>query len=299
MSDLSKIKQLRAITGVGVSLCSKALNQSGGDVQEAVKVIRSQAGVSVSKKSGRATDEGAVCVAISQDGKSGAIVEVKSETDFVARNDIFHELLRSIAEVALQHGVDTVDKLLDCKYTDGITVNQKIAEKIAEIGENINLSKVSSIRIPNGVIGKYIHNELSDNIGSIATMVALSCDGQISEEDTNELRELANNLSMHVAATQPVSISVEDLSEEYIKTQREVFTNQALSVANGKTQSVIDKIVDGKLAKSYKEDVLLMQDYVADNSIGVQKLLQELSNKIGKEVGISDFVRIKLGENSH
>ena len=280
------IKKLREKTGAGMMDCKKALVETHGKFDEAVAYLRKKGQASASNKSGRMTAEGVAAILI--DGFSAAIVEVNSETDFVARNDKFHTLVDGIRKMALKF--DSVEELKKAKYLDNDkTVEEEILSMVSILGENIMLRRTERFHIHRGVIGGYIHNALMDNGGKIAVLVLLE-----SELSPQKLQPLAKQLSMHIAAAKPEFLTIEDVDEDLLRREEEIFKEQAK--VTGKPDNVIEKMVAGKIQKYYQEVVLFEQAFVMDTKVKIIDVVKNFEKEHGEKIELKDFARYEVGE---
>lgn len=281
----SMVKELREQTSAGMMDCKKALNETNGDMDAAVDWLRKKGLASAAKKAGRAAAEGLVAVATT-DGKA-AMIELNAETDFVSRNDTFQSVVSQVADLALKTGSD-VETL---KETDlnGKTVQENITNLIASIGENMELRRAATLSVDNGVVASYIHSALVPNMGRIGVLVALESTG-----DKAALEALGKQIAMHVAATRPAALSVEDLDPELVARERQVLVDQA--TASGKPQDIAEKMVEGRIRKFYEEVVLLQQAFIMDTDKTVETVIADASKELGADVKMTGFVRFELGE---
>lgn len=280
------VKELREKTGVGMMDCKKALAATNGELEPAVDWLRKQGLAAASKKAGRVAAEGLVGVLTS--GTKGAMVEVNSETDFVARNDKFQEFVTTVAKLALDSGKD-VESLKAGTYPGGKTVTDKMTELVATIGENMQVRRVAHLSVPQGIVASYVHSASAPGLGKIGILVALESTGA---ED--KLQALGRQIAMHVAAANPQAVSVDTLDKAAIERERGVLADQAR--ASGKPEDIIAKMVEGRLRKFYEEVVLLEQIYVIDGESKVSKIVAEAAKAVGAPVKIAGFVRFALGE---
>lgn len=289
MADITAamVKQLRDSTGAGMMDCKAALNEADGDMENAVEWLRKKGLAAAAKKSSRVAAEGLVAVAV--DGGDGAVVEINSETDFVARNEIFQDMVGKIAELALKTGGDT-DALNGAAFTGtGRSVAEELTHQIATIGENMSLRRTAVLNVSPGIIASYVHNAVKPGLGKIGVLVALK-----SEGDATKLNELGRQIAMHVAAASPRSLKVDDLDKALVDKERDFLSEQAL--ASGKPAEIVEKMVEGRLRKFYEEVVLLDQIYVIDGESKVGKVVEAAAQDIGAPVEITGFVRYALGE---
>ncbi|MDH5412110.1 MAG: translation elongation factor Ts [Alphaproteobacteria bacterium] len=281
------VKELREVSGAGMMDCKKALQETGGDIEQAQDWLRKKGLATAAKKSGRAASEG--LVGMITDGKSGVAVELNSETDFVARNEGFQAFVRNVTKVAMTVGGD-LDKLKAAGYPDtGRTVEEELTHNIATIGENMNLRRSAGLSVSKGVVAGYIHNKLADDLGKIGVLVALESDG-----DAGKLEALGKQIAMHVAAARPQWLSTEEVDTAALDRERDVLSEQAR--ASGKPEEIIAKMVEGRLRKYYEEVVLLEQVFVMDTDKKIAKVVDEAAKDIGAPVKLSGFVRFELGE---
>lgn len=281
------VKKLREQTGAGMMDCKQALTATAGDLEEAVSWLRKKGLAAASKKSGRSAAEGLVGIEL-QDNV-GVIVELNAETDFVARNDKFQSLLLGILKLAIAKE-QSVEELLAASYEGkSHSVAEEITNNIAVIGENMNLRRVKRIAVSQGVVAGYIHNAVVDNLGKIAVLVALK-----SSANKELLKDLGKKIAMHIAAMRPESLNVQELDPVKIEKEKEIFFEQAIK--SGKPKEIVEKMVDGRIAKFYKEVVLLEQQFVLDNNVMVKDFIEAEAKKVGSPIELVEFARIELGE---
>ena len=279
------IKDLREQTGAGMMDCKGALGETGGDMEAAVDLLRKKGLAKAAKKASRVAAEGLIGVAVK--GTKGVVVEVNSETDFVARNDLFQGLVKMIANVALDVGPD-VEKIKATK-AGSLTIADSLSDTIAKIGENMTLRRAGELSVGKGAIGSYVHSSVSEGLGKIGVLVALESTGK-----TDELAALGRMLAMHVAASNPQAVDAAGLSAEVVQRERGVLTEKA--TAQGKPANVVEKIVESGLKTFYKEVCLLDQPYVHDDKMSVGRALKEAEGKVGGPIKVTGFVRYKIGE---
>ena len=279
------VKELRDQTGAGMMDCKAALSETGGNLDAAVDWLRKKGLSKAAKKAGRVAAEGLVGVTVS--GAKGILVEVNSETDFVARNDLFQGLVKMIADAALNAGA-SVDKILAAK-AGHITINEAIAETIAKVGENMSLRRAAELSVGKGAIASYVHNAVSDGLGRIGVIVALESTGK-----TDELKSFGRMIAMHVASANPQAIDPSGLDAAAIEREKAVLSDKAK--AQGKPANVIDKIVESGLKTFYKEVCLLDQGFIFDDKKSVAQAVKETEAKAGAPIKVAGFVRFALGE---
>ncbi|WP_454619294.1 translation elongation factor Ts [Bradyrhizobium cenepequi] len=279
------VKDLRESTGAGMMDCKAALTETAGDMQAAQDWLRKKGLSKAAKKAGRVAAEGLIG-ALTKDAK-GVVVEVNSETDFVARNDQFQGLVKMIAQVALEVGAD-VEKIKAAKV-GAVTVEAAINDAIATIGENMTLRRAASLEVGKGVVSSYIHNAVTEGAGKMGVIVALESAGK-----TDELAVLGRQLAMHVAAANPQAIDPAGLDPDVVRREKDVLADKYRQ--QGKPENVIEKIVESGLKTFYKEVCLLEQAFIHDSGKSVAQALKEAEGKVGAPVKISGFVRYALGE---
>jgi elongation factor Ts len=281
------VKDLRDKTGAGMMDCKAALNETGGDAEAAIDWLRTKGLAKAAKKAGRLAAEG--LVAAVADGGRGAVVEVNSETDFVARNESFQALVTDVAGVALGVGGD-VERLRKADYPGtGRTVDEEIANAVARIGENMSLRRSIGFSVSPGVVATYVHNQVAPGLGKIGVVVALESAG-----DAAKLAEFGRQVAMHIAAASPLSVSVAELDQTLIERERQVLSEQARE--SGKPEQIIAKMVEGRLRKYYEEVVLLEQVWVLDGESRVSAMVEQAGKEAGAPVTVKGFARFALGE---
>jgi elongation factor Ts len=280
------VKELREKTGAGMMDCKKALAENGGDLEVAVDWLRKKGLSAAAKKAGRVAAEGLVGV-VAQ-GNTGAIVEVNSETDFVARNESFQEFVRAVASLALQ--TDDVEKLKAAAVPGaGRSVADQLTHLVATIGENMNLRRAKRLAVANGVVVSYVHNQIAPGLGKIGVLVALESTG-----DAAKLAPAARPIALHVAAANPLFLDIASVDPAALEREKDILREQAR--ASGKPDSIIDKMVEGRLRKYYEEAVLLEQVSVIDQETRIAKVVEQIGKEIGAPVKLQGFVRFALGE---
>ncbi|MBV9932110.1 MAG: elongation factor Ts [Alphaproteobacteria bacterium] len=280
------VKELRERTGAGMMDCKKALGETQGDMEAAIDWLRTKGLAAAAKKAGRQAAEGLVGVAVR--GTRGAVVEVNSETDFVAKNDQFQEFVRTVATLALDTGSD-VDALKAAQYPGAGTVEEKLTGNIATIGENQSLRRAALLEVGDGVVVSYVHNAVSVGLGKIGVLVALESTG-----DKAALEALGKSLAMHIAAANPLALRGEDLDPQLIERERSIALEKAKE--SGKPENIIEKMVEGALAKFRKEMAFLSQLFVMDNKTKVEDVVAAEAKKVGAPIAVAGFVRFQLGE---
>ena len=284
MSEITAnlVKELREKTGVGMMDCKTALLENNGDIESSIDWLRTKGIAKAAKKEGRIATEG--LIAIEKDESLAAIIEVNSETDFVARNDDFQEVVKTLSKLATSS--NNLDDLLTKKISNkDLSVKEYITEMIASIGENINLRRMKKITNDNGIISSYIHSQVVDGMGKIGVLVSLE-----SDADKLKLSDLGKKIAMHIAATNPISINIGDIPSDILDREKNILIEEAR--ASGKPEDIIEKMTEGRLKKFYQESVLLEQTFVVDG----ESKIEEILNSLDKPVVISEFIRMGLGE---
>lgn len=285
------VKDLRDMTGAGMMDCKAALGETKGDLEAAIDWLRKKGLAKAAKKSGRAASQGLVAAAADRSGAGAraVLVEVNSETDFVARNAVFQKMVADIAKVALTTRGD-VESIRAVTFPGTAkTVEQQIAEMVGSIGENMSLRRSAMLAVPEGAISSYIHGAVTDGAGKIGVLVALKSKG-----DKAKLEALGKQIAMHVAAARPLAGRIEDLDPAVVKRERDILVDQARS--SGKPIEIIEKMVDGRIRKFYEESVLLEQIFVIDGETQVKKIIENAAKEIGAPVEFGGFARLELGE---
>jgi elongation factor Ts len=279
------VKELRERTGAGMMDCKSALEETGGDMEKAIDLLRKKGKAKADKKAGRVAAEGLIGVAVS--ATKGVVVEVNSETDFVARNDLFQGLVKMIADIALAAGAD-VESIKQAK-AGSITVAEALADTIGKVGENMTLRRAAALSVGKGAVASYMHSSVSDGLGRIGVLVALESTG-----DGDELKRFGRMVAMHVAAANPQALDPAGLDSEVVRREKEVLADKYK--AQGKPANVIDKIVESGLKTFYKEVCLLDQAYIHVPERSVAQAIKEAEGKIGAPVKVTGFVRYAVGE---
>ncbi|MBO6755581.1 MAG: elongation factor Ts [Roseibium sp.] len=279
------VKELREKSGAGMMDCKTALTESGGDMEAAVDWLRTKGLAKAAKKAGRVAAEGLVGVAA--EGGKAAAIELNSETDFVARNEGFQDLVKKVATVAV-----STDGSLDAVSAadlDGKSVADAVTDAIATIGENMTLRRTAVLSVSEGVVATYVHGAVSDGLGKIGVLVGLESSG-----DKDKLSGLGRQIAMHVAATSPLALNTDELDPAVVERERSVFVEQARE--SGKPDNIIEKMVEGRLRKFYEEVTLVKQAFVIDPDKTVEQAVEALAKDLGTGVKLTGFVRFALGE---
>jgi len=281
------VKELRDRTGAGMMDCKRALGDSGGDIESAVDWLRKKGLAAAAKKAGRVASDGLVGIATR--GAAGAVVEVNSETDFVARNELFQAFVRAVAALAVGCNGD-VEALKEEPYPGtGRTVAEELTELVGRIGENLVLRRAERLAVGKGLVASYVHNSLAPGLGKIGVLVALE-----SEAGGEAIETLGRQLAMHVAAANPQYLDTSAVPGSALDRERAVLREQAQG--SGKTEAIVDRMVEGRLRKFYEEVVLLEQVFVVDGESRVGKVVEAAAKAAGKPIKVTGFVRMQLGE---
>jgi elongation factor Ts len=284
------VKDLRDKSGAGMMDCKKALVETGGDIEASIDWLRSKGLSKAAKKADRVAAEGLVAVAVRDEGAGmiGAAVELNAETDFVARNELFQTAAREAATAALDTD-GSVEGINAAKLPAGETVQDRITNLIATIGENMMVRRAARFVVSKGVVATYIHNATAPGLGRIGVLVALE-----SEGDKAKLVELGRKIAMHVAATQPLSLSTDDLDPAAVERERAIFAEQA--AASGKPAQVVEKMVEGRIRKFFEEVVLTKQAFVMNPDQTIEQLVEQSGKEVGGPIKLVAFTRLALGE---
>lgn len=280
------VRELREKTGAGMMDCKKALIETKGNFEEAVDFLRKKGLAAAAKKAGRVAAEGLTAAKV--DGLTGVVVEVNSETDFVARNEQFQDLVKNIVSLAI--AAKDIEKLKASKVPNGKSVEEDIVEHVAVIGENLTLRRMDVLEVSEGVIGSYVHNEIVPNLGKISVLVGL----ESNAEDKARLKALANQVAVHIAGNNPQSIDDAGLDQALVERERKVFFEK--SKEEGKPDNIIEKMVEGRIRKFFSEVVLLQQNFLFDNKLTVSEVIKNAAQELGAEIKITKFIRYELGE---
>jgi elongation factor Ts len=283
------VKELREKTDAGMMDCKKALQENGGDIEAAADWLRTKGLSKAAKKSDRAAAEGLVAGLISDHGKTGVLIELNAETDFVAKNDKFQDAARRIAVTALTH--DALDTLNDAKLESGEVINDVITGLIATIGENMRLRRSERLTVEQGAVSLYLHNVQGEGVARLGVLVALEGAG-----DQAVLKDVGRKIAMHVAGTPtpPLALTSDELDPEAVAKEREIQTQTAME--SGKPREIAEKMVEGRIRKWQEEVVLLKQPFVMNPDQTIEQLIDETAKQTGSPVSVKGFVRFALGE---
>lgn len=284
MITAKSVKELREMTGAGMMDCKKALTETNGDIEKAVEFLREKGLAAAAKKAGRVAAEGLVKTYITEDNKKAGIVEVNCETDFVAANEQFVAFADSLAKMVVDTKATTVEEFLNEKYNEEQTVQEALTALIATLGENMTVRRFKKVEVANGAVQTYIHGG-----GRIGVVVELGC-----ETESQVVVDLAKELCMQVAAANPLFLNEEGVDKEAVEKEREIYRVQALN--EGKPEKIVDKMVEGRIKKYYKEVCLVDQAWVKDGDKSITKLVEEKSKEVGSPITVNSFVRFERGE---
>jgi elongation factor Ts len=280
------VKELRERTGAGMMDCKKALAETSGDMEASIDWLRAKGLAAAAKKSSRVAAEGLIGVAV--DGTRGAVIEVNSETDFVAKNEQFQEFVTAVAAIALDQNGE-VEAVLQAQYPTGGTVQDKLTNNIATIGENQSIRRAAALQVGEGVVVSYVHNAAAPGLGKIGVLVALE-----SGADKAELETLGKQLAMHIAAANPLALRGDELDPAMIERERAIATEKANE--SGKPADIVTKMVEGGIAKFRKDNALLSQLFVMDNKTKVEDVIAAKAKELGSPISLNAYVRFQLGE---
>jgi elongation factor Ts len=279
------VKDLRDKTGAGMMDCKHALTETGGDIEAAIDWLRKKGLSKAAKKAGRVAAEGLIGALTK--GNTGVVVEVNSETDFVARNEQFQGLVKMIAQVALKTGPDV--EAINAAPVGEATVAVAVADAIATIGENMSLRRAAALSVDTGVVATYVHGAVADGVGKIGVLVGLKSAGK-----ADELAALGRQIAMHVAATSPLALDAAGLDPEVVRREKDVMADKYRQ--QGKPANVVEKIVESGLKTYYKEVCLMEQAFIHDTGKSVAQAVKEAEGQVGAPIEVTGFVRYALGE---
>ena len=288
MITASLVKELRDKTNAGMMDCKKALQETDGDLDAAVKLLREKGIAKAAKKADRAANEGIIAARIDTAGKSGIMIEVNCETDFVAKNDNFQAFVNELADTLAASDATTQEEALAVKLGD-VSVSDAVQSKVIEIGENLQARRFARIAVDGeGVVGSYIHMG-----GKVGVLVEVGCEKPETAQ-ADVFRDLVRDLTLHIAASSPKGVTREDIDASVIEAEKDIFRVQLKN--EGKPEQIIDKIIEGKIGKFYSENCLLEQGFVKDPDTAVGKLLESAGKELGDTVSVRRFTRYALGE---
>ncbi|MBQ1907011.1 MAG: elongation factor Ts [Firmicutes bacterium] len=281
------VKELRDMTGAGMMDCKKALSATEGDIQKAVDYLRENGLAKAAKKSGRVAAEGLARVAINAEGTEAAVVEVNSETDFVAKNPDFIDFVEKVAEIALNDPEADCEKcILSCQYGDEGTVSEALTSRIATIGENMSIRRLTKLATPGVKYVGYTHGG-----GRICVIVGLKTDAELAE-----ITECGKDVAMQIASMNPKFVDESAVDPEYLAHEKEILIAQAQKESPDKPQNIIEKMIQGRLKKSLKETCLTDQVFVKNSELSVKQYVDSVAKAIGKSIQVAEMVRYEVGE---
>lgn len=279
----SLVKELREKSGAGMMDCKTALTENNGDIESSIDWLRAKGITKAAKKSDRIASEGLIGNLVV--GNKAAIIELNSETDFVARNEEFQNLLEGLLSIAIDN-----DEIADLPYKDtGRSVTEEINEKIATIGENIQLRRIGHLNIDQGHIFSYTHNSVRDSLGKIGVLVSIK-----TNLDEGQISDIGKGLCMHIAASNPIAISSDLIPSDLIEKEKQIAIEQAKE--SGKPEAIIEKMVEGRIKKYTEENSLISQVYVLDGENKVSSFIEKKAKELGADIAINDFIRMQLGD---
>lgn len=283
----SMVKELRDKSGAGMMDCKKALQETNSNMEEAVDWLRKQGLSAVAKKSGRVAAEGLIGITVKNN--VGSIIEINSETDFVARNEMFQNFVSTCSELAIESNED-INALKNMSYPNSDrTVDEELTHNIATIGENMNIRRSELLTVSNGVVISYVHNSVKDGLGRLGVLVGIE-----SEAEQVNLSTVGKQIAMHIAATSPQSLNIEDLDQDLVKRERQVLIDQ--SIASGKPSEIAEKMVVGRMQKFYQDVVLNEQTFVIDGETKIKDVIKKLEKNLNTKVKLIGFKKLTLGE---
>ncbi len=282
----AQVKELRDLTGAGMMDCKAALAETNGNMEEAVDWLRKKGISKADKKAGRTAAEG--LIGVDAGVREAAIVEVNSETDFVARNAAFQEIVANVAKVALAYGATEAVAAAQYPGSDK-SVTETIKDAVGTIGENLGFRRSAKLSVANGAVATYVHNAVADNLGKLGVLVAIETTG-----DAHKASAFARQVAMHIAAINPLALTTDELDPAAVEREKAIFSDQAR--ASGKPEAIIEKMVEGRLRKFYEEVVLLKQSFVLNPDVTVEQALKDAEKEIGAPAKISAYLRFALGE---
>ena len=285
----SDIKKLRDLTGAGFLDCKNALDESNSDFDKAIEFLRKKGVSTAQKKSDRTASEGLIAISTNELNKEASIIELNSETDFVARNDDFQFFASKLSKINLAQKGD-LDKVMESKYNNTKDkVSDALTNLISKIGENLTIRRVDYINSIDGFVGTYVHNVEKDNMGKIGVLVSIKTDIEYSK-----ISDFLKNICMHITAANPISITSSDIDQEIINKEKEFQIEEIKK--SGKDESIQEKMLEGKMNKYFNEVVLLEQNFVVDDSIKINQFIEKTSKELGGSIEIKKFIRYKVGE---
>lgn len=280
----AQVKELREITGAGMMDCKKALEETNGDIDKAIEVLREKGLSKVKKKEGRIAAEGLAKFAIADDGSRASVIEVNSETDFVAKNEEFIGFVDGLAKLALDNDAADMDAFMALDFNEDGTVNEALTQKVAKIGEKLSIRRFKKMQEPGTVYVGYLHN-----MGQIAVVVGLR-----TEASVDEVAVVGKDVAMQVASMKPEFLDESAVDQAYLEHEREILTQEVLN--EGKKPEIVDKIVDGKIKKELKEICLVDQKFVKDSDMSVEEYVAGVAKELGKDISVASYVRYEVGE---
>lgn len=282
----AQVKELRELSGAGMMDCKAALAETGGDMEAAVDWLRKKGISKADKKAGRTAAEG--LIGVDAGVREAVVVEVNSETDFVARNAAFQEIVNNVAKVALAYG--TTEAVAAAKYPGSDkSVTDTIKDAVGTIGENMSFRRSAKLSVSEGVVATYVHNAVADNVGKLGVLVAVETAG-----NHDAARAFARQVAMHVAATNPLALTPDEVDATHVEREKAIFADQARQ--SGKPENIIEKMVEGRMRKFYEEVVLLKQAFVLNPDLTVEAALKDAEKQIGAPAKITGYIRFALGE---
>ena len=286
MSDnLAKVKELRELTGAGIQDCKTALSENNYDIEKSIEYLRKKGITKAAKKSSRDAAEGLAVIASTN--SKACILEVNSETDFVAKNKEFINFCSEISKIALSNNFN-LENLLNAKINNSL-IKDELVNLIAKIGENIKIRRIGYLENPNGIVANYIHNQQNENMGKIGVIISIDC-----QNKNKEVLEFSRKICMHIAALSPMSLGEKDLSLDFINKEKEILKEELKN--QGKKDDMIDKILVGKLKKVISDNTLMGQKWIHNQDITVEQAVIDFGKEIKQNLIIKSFIKYKVGE---
>jgi len=285
----SDIKKLRDLTGAGFLDCKEALEKSNSIFDDAIQYLRKKGISTAEKKGDRSAKEGLISISKDDTNKKASIIEVNSETDFVARNEDFQKFVSILSKINLDNN-GNLDDLMKAKYDNEDNVSQALTNLISKIGENLNIRRTKSITSSNGYIGTYVHNIETENMGKIGVLISVDTD-----LDYLKINDFLKKICMHIAALNPIALSIESISKDILNKEKK-FQIQEIK-KSGKDQNIQEKMLEGKMNKFFNEVVLFEQNFVMDDSVKIRQFIENISKELNGSIEIKQFIRFKVGES--
>jgi len=284
----SDIKKLRDLTGAGYVDCKEALEENNSDFDKSIDYLRKKGISSAQKKGERSANDGLISINVNNTNKEAAIIEINSETDFVARNADFQDFVSNISSLNLEQKGD-LEKLLNSKYDGNLKVSEALTNLVSKIGENISIKRCGYLEIKDGFVGTYIHNAENENMGKIGVIISVK-----TNVDFTKINDFLKKICMHIAATNPTCLSEKDLDQNILKKEKDFQLEEIKK--SGKGEKILEKILEGKMKKFFNEIILLEQNFIVDESLKIKQYIDQTSKELNESIEIESFTRFKIGE---